>query len=133
MTSILPNSRRPDITFCPDGRIDITARIAKMLHLQQGDVIDVAVTPTEYLIYVRLTASQCVGRHEAQVYPTNRGKHQANNFRTYSKTICDAILREVSRASVSDCEKKTIRLAAGSPIIFGPNGTAIPLITRNPL
>lgn len=126
MTSLLPNSRRPDVSFHPNGRIDITARIAKMLHLEQGDVIDVAVGNEEYLLYVRLRSEQCVGRHEAQVYPTNRGG-KSRNFRANSRHICSAIIK------ASNCDNKAARLPAGSPIIYGPNGTAIPLITRNPI
>lgn len=127
MTSLLPNSRRPDVTFYPDGRIDITARIAKVLHLQQGDVIDVAMQYGECLLYVRLRSSECVGRHKATVYATNKGKHQANNFRAYSHQLCRAIIKE------SEVAAGPARLPAGSPVIFGPNGTAVPLITRNPL
>ena len=134
MTSLLPNSRRPDVTFYPDGRIDITARIAKILELQSGDVIDVAAHYGEYLLYVRLRASGCVGRHEAQVYPSKRGKYKANNFRAYSKTICCAIRKA---ATVPGCktagESNPLRLPAGTHVTFGIYGTAIPLITSNPL
>ena len=91
MTSLLPNSRRPDVIFHPNGRIDITARIAKVLQLQNGDVIDVAVSYEEYLLYVRLRATKCVGRHEATVHPTNKGKHRNNNFRAYSQRLCKSI------------------------------------------
>ena len=126
MTSLLPNSRRPDVIFHSNGRIDITARIARMLQLQNGDVIDVAVSCEEYLIYVRLRAAECVGRHEATVHPTNKGN---NNFRAYSHRLCKSI-RSILNGFPAE---KPLRLPAGSPVIFGPNGTAVPLITRNPL
>ena len=129
MTSLLPNSRRPDVIFHPNGRIDITARIAKVLQLQNGDVIDVAVSYEEYFIYVRLRAAECVGRHEATVHPTNKGKHRNNNFRAYSHRLCKSIRNALNGFPA----EKPLRLPAGSPVIFGPNGTAIPLITRNPL
>lgn len=129
MTSLLPNTRRPDVTFHPNGRIDITARIAKMLHLQRGDVIDVALSSGEYLLYVRLRNSQCTGRHEAAAMPTNKGKRENNNFRAYSSRLCKAVCNEVFGADYCG----TAKFPAGHPIVFGPNGTGVPIITRNPL
>ncbi len=129
MTSLLPNSRRPDVTFHANGRIDITARIAKMLHLQDGDVLDVATSGEEYLLYVRLRSDERNGRHEATAYPTKRGKNKSNNFRAYSSHLCKAI----SKAVFGVYGHHSARLIAGSPVLYGPNGTAIPLITRNPL
>lgn len=129
MTPMLQNTRRHDITFHPSGRIDITARIAKILHLNAGDVIDVGVSGEEYLLYVRLRAAECVGRHEATVHPTNRGKHRANNFRAHSRHLCQAILK----ASGNALGMKTLRIPAGNPVTHAPNGTAIPLIIRHQL
>ena len=42
MKSILPNSRKHDISFHASGKIDISAHIAKKLSLAPGDVIDIA-------------------------------------------------------------------------------------------
>lgn len=128
MSPLLTNSRRPDVTFCPDGRIDITARIAKMLQLQNGDVINIAYHCGEYYLYVALRASQCVGLHEATVSPTNHGKRHNNNFRAYSKFLC----RSISKAAYGCSDRKT-RLPAGSPFEMAGYGTVIPLITKNPL
>lgn len=133
MTSLLPNSRRPDVTFYPDGRIDITARIAKHLNMAAGDVIDIAEHQGEYLLYVRLKAAQTVGRHEACVYPTKRGKHHANNFRTYSRRLTDAIFRASSVPGGIAAGKHPLRLPAGLTVSLPDIGLAIPLITRNPL
>lgn len=129
MTSLLPNTRRPDIIFHPNGRIDITARIAKMLNLQGGDVIDVALSNGEYLLYVRLRATECVGRHDATVHPTNKGKRRNNNFRAYSRRLCKAMRSAISGLST----EKSLRLPAGTPVLIEQNLTAIPLITHNPL
>lgn len=130
MTSLLPNTRRPDVSFHCNGRIDITARIAKMLHLQRGDVIDVALTNGEYMLYVRLRQSQCTGRHEAAAMPTNKGKRENNNFRAYSSRLCKTMLNSVRSGSDNE---KVLRFPAGHPMVFGPNGTGVPIITRNPL
>lgn len=121
MISLLPNSRRPDVSFYQDGRIDITARIAKMLHLQAGDVIDIAAEGGEFYLYVRLQASECTGRHEAQVFATKRG----NNFRAHSVKLCRTMFSIVGTSPA--------RLPAGSPVIFGMHGVGIPLITLNPI
>ena len=105
-------------------RFDLTVPLAKYVAAHYG----------EYLLYVRLRASGCVGRHEAQVYPSKRGKYKANNFRAYSKTICCAIRKA---ATVPGCktagESNPLRLPAGTHVTFGIYGTAIPLITSNPL
>lgn len=131
MTTLLSNNtRRPDVSFHPDGHIDITARIAKMLHLQDGDVIDVAVQNDEYLLFVRKKAADCTGRHEASVHPTNKGKNHSNNFRAYSSRLCNAVHQVAFPKHAFD---NPARFPAGNPILFGPNGTGIPIITRNPL
>jgi hypothetical protein len=129
MTSLIPNTRRPDISFHPDGRIDITARIAKLLQLEDGDVIDVAKSFDEYLLYVQLRADKCEGRHEATVHPTNKGKRSSNNFRAHSRRLCQS-MRVASGGSPAD---EPLRLPAGALVRFGRYGFAIPLITRNPL
>lgn len=128
MFTILANTRRPDISFYPDGRIDITARIAKALSLKEGDVIDIIFNDGEFLLYVSQRSGQRIGRHKATVMPTNSGKRHSNNFRTYSKHLA----REMSKAAYDRYGMKT-RLPAGEPISMANYGTAIPIITRNPL
>ena len=41
MKSILGNTRKADITFHDNGRINISARVSKLLELSHGDVIDI--------------------------------------------------------------------------------------------
>lgn len=89
MNSILGNTRRPDISFHANGKIDIASRIANILSIREGDIIDILSSQGELYLYVRLRASVAVGRHEARCYPSNNsGRH----FRTYSRRLCDAIL-----------------------------------------
>ncbi len=122
METILGNTRRPDITFYQNGRIDITSRIAKMLNLSNGDVIDVAMHNGEFMLYIRLRNSQVIGNHEARCYAS---KKNSRNFRTYSKKLSKVILAE--------CNANKACLASGMAIEVEPLGTAIPLITRNNL
>jgi len=90
MKSILPNSRKHDISFHASGKIDISAYIARKLSLAPGDVIDIAVEEGgEWYLYVKLRAGTYVGRHNGRVWATANGH---GTFRTYSKSITDAVL-----------------------------------------
>ena len=122
METILGNTRKPDVTFYKNGRIDLTSRIAKMLNLGNGDVIDIGLCNGEYMLYVRLKNAQVVGNHEARCYTSKRNSH---NFRAYSKKLCNAIL--------SACGANKAQLASGVVVEVEALGTAIPLITRNNL
>ncbi len=94
MESILGNrSRRPDIRFCSDGRIDISSRVVRALGIQEGDVIDILHDRDEYYLYVRLKAEQTVGRHEARCVKTNPSIRRPHYFRAYSRTLCGAVLK----------------------------------------
>ena len=103
MKSLLGNSRRPDISFHKNGRIDITARVAKKLNLQTGDVIDVAFDGVEYYLYIQHKSNELIGKHESQCFPTKRG---SNNFRAYSARLCRNII------DLSDAED-VVRLPVG--------------------
>lgn len=128
MTSLLDDSRKPDITFHSSGRIDITARVVKLLEICQGDVIDVMTDGLEYMLYVRHRAANISGAHEAQCYPTNRGR-RTRNFRCHSRRLCQTLIAKV-KPSASE-----LRLTAGE-LVNRPDLTCkvlVPLITRNPL
>ena len=129
MTSLLQNTRRPDVTFHSSGRIDITARIARSLSLSKGDVIDIATDGNEYLMYVRHRAADITGNHEAQCWPTNHGKHHSNNFRCQSRRLCQAVINAVKP------DANALRLPAGPVVKHACIGyvSGVPLITRNPL
>ena len=93
MESILGNrSRKPDIRFSREGRIDISSRIARSLGIREGDVLDILHDRDEYYLYVRLKASEVVGRHEARCVKTNPAIRRPHYFRAYSRTLCAAVL-----------------------------------------
>lgn len=123
MESLLGNrTRRPDITFYRNGRIDITARITKILGLRAGDVIDIAYDSGEFYLYRLRKADDVVGRHEAQCCSSHKGRlHPSRNLRAYSKRICDAILK-VARA------EDMARVIAGEVCTFDRIGTAVTII-----
>ena len=122
MHSILTNTRRPDVTFYPNGRIDITARIANMLDLHQGDVIDIADNGRhEYLLYIRYRGDRLVGKHEAVC---RQSKRLSRNFRAYSKRICSFMFR------FTDRKNEPYRVPAGEVLTYKDYGKMVPLITR---
>lgn len=130
MSSLLNNSRRPDVVFHKDGTICINAWVAKSLALNAGDSVDVATSSysNEFLLYVRTRAGGSIGRHEAQVYPTKKGKNHANNFRANSVRLC-RLMMSLASPSNGEC----LKLQAGQPVFHGPNGVGIPLITTHPI
>ena len=122
MHSILTNTRRPDVTFYPNGRIDITARIANMLDLHQGDVIDIADNGRhEYLLYIRYRGDRLVGKHEAVC---RQSKRRSRNFRAYSKRICSFMFRLKKK------KNEPYRVPAGEVLTYKDYGKMVPLITR---
>ena len=89
MKSILPNSRKHDISFHASGRIDISASIARKLSLVPGDVIGISENGGELYLYVKLRAGAYAGRHAGMVWPTTNGK---GTFRACSRAITNAVL-----------------------------------------
>lgn len=121
MTSLLPSTRRPDITFYHNGRIDISSNIAKQLNIHSGDVIDIMSDGGEYYLYVRLHAA--VGRHEAQCFIANTVSR--HTFRAYSVRL-SRIMLSITNSTIK------ASLPCGVPS-DQPFGKAIPIITKNKL
>lgn len=127
MTSLLGNTRKADVSFYRNGRIDITARVVKALGIEKGDVIDVVTDCDEYLLYVVHKGKDVSGAHEAQCYPSNI--RRTHNYRCHSKRLCEAIMAAV-RTPLRRTEE-TVRLAAGEAYESKWLGkVVIPLITR---
>lgn len=100
MKSILPNSRRHDISFHASGKIDISAYIARKLSLAPGDVIDIAQENGEWYLYVKLRSGSYAGRHDGRVWPTTHGK---GTFRTWSKALTNAVLKAAGASDRLRC------------------------------
>ena len=100
MKSILPNSRKHDISFHASGKIDISAYVARKLSLAPGDVIDIAHESGEWYLYVKLRSGNYAGRHEGRVWATAHGK---GTFRTWSKSLTRAVLEAVGANSRLRC------------------------------
>lgn len=121
MQSILGNTRKTDITFHANGRIDISARVVKALSIQEGDVLDIMADEGEYYLYVRFHAP-VVGRHEATCFPTNP---RSNHFRAWSSRLCRFMLEQ--SGSVAD----SVPLGLGMPVILPCLGIALPIICKH--
>ena len=115
--------RRPDISFYNTGRIDITARVARMLSLCEGDSIDVAAHYDELYLYVSHRHDSSVASFEGTCHSTKKG---SCNFRAYSKRICQAIMK------YSRTVDKAL-LPVGKPSIDDVCGTIVPVIYLNNL
>lgn len=128
MKSLLGITRRPDITFGKDGRISITSRVAKLLVMEEGDVIDIMQNKGEYLLYVRLKADEVVGRNEGVVHSSHKRKCFSHHFRASSRKLADAM-----RDAAGWTDDEPLRLSVGECDAFETIGLAVPIITRRPL
>ena len=124
MKSLLTKTRLPDISFYKSGRIDITSRLAKVLGLKGGDLIDVSVEGREIYLHKRSEEVK-YGNHAAQCRSTHKHVRTCNNLRVYHKQLANIIL---SYAGVTDAAK----LPVGEPVTI--NGCyAVPIIYKNNL
>lgn len=120
MNTILNNSRKPDIIFCKNGKIEISSRIAKELQLEKGDVIDILPQDEEMYLYIKHKAPK-VGRYQAQVFTTNkRGKH----CRAWSKTITETMI------TLNGTKQDKLKLCVGEPTKIYHIEKALPIIYK---
>lgn len=80
-------ARKPDISFFENGRIDISARVANMLLLAEGDIVDIAFHQGEYHLYV--SHRNPIACYDARVRPT---KKRSRNFRCNSARLARYML-----------------------------------------
>ena len=122
---IIPTTRRGDVTFHPNGRIDLTAHVSKVLNLHPGDVVNIAEDdehPDEHFLYVSRRCAQTTGRHSC----TCRRVKAGNYLRIFSKSLSNHILQQCHASN-------RLSLRVGAPTTLPGIGTALPLITaRHP-
>lgn len=88
MKKLLQRTRRPDISFCRNGRISLSARVVKVLSLQPGDSINVAFHLGECYLLASHN-DNAAGRRIATCYPTKKG---SRNFCANSVTLARLML-----------------------------------------
>ena len=131
MRSLIDNTKRPDVIFHKNGKIDIAANVAKTLNLKAGDVIDIITNNIEYYIVVKYKANEVVGNHDCKVMRSN--KH-GNHLRCYSKKLCNKIFSICNfEINSSYLYSDKVRLACGLPTVISTHDRALPLIIKNPL
>ena len=124
MKLLLGNTRRHDISFHKDGRIEISARVSKALDLRPGDVIDIAVDDNSREVYLFVKhRAPLAGRHKAQCYPTGK-HHKGNSMRAHSVEICRQVL------DLNGFSSTRARLPVGEPVEIPCIGKALPIIIR---
>lgn len=121
METILPTTRRPDITFHADGRIYIATRVARILRLSPQSCINIAIDHGEYLLFA-CHFNRMVGSHAARCHIVNK---RGFYYRVNSVRLCRAILR-ASGAS------ERAALSCGEPVTIDGK-IHIPIITKNTL
>ena len=118
MTKLLTHTRRPDIIFYKSGRILITARVARLLTLNTGDVINIAVDGGEHLLFA---GKDMFGRHEARCHPSKKG---GRTFVANSTRLCRAMLE------ICNANGDRASLMIGEPTVRG-GVTYLPVITSH--
>lgn len=121
MKMLLQSTRRPDISFCRDGRISVTAKVARALDIRPGDSINVAFQLDECFLVCEKHSG--VGRHVAQCHPSNRG----------SRRLC-ANSVALARAMLDRCGVAGPRAAffTGQAVRIGGR-LCLPIIHKMPL
>lgn len=123
MINLLEHTRRPDITFCRNGRILITARVARILSLRPGDTINIARDNNGEFLLFATHYENAIGHHVAQCYPTKKG---SRNFCANSVSLCRSIFQ------ASNVSGQRAAFMAGEPVVRNYS-TYVPIITRRPL
>ena len=124
MKSILENTRRPDVTFHRNGRIDIASRVSKVLSLCCGDVIDIGQEGDEWYIYKKYDGHSLTGNHKAQCRHTNSGKRFSHTMRCYSRRLCEVMFRLAGEDS------DVLRVPVGEKTLTEGGRIAMPVIYR---
>jgi len=101
MKSLMGKTRRADVRFYPNGRIDVTKRLCLALNLDGGDVLDILEDERgARWLTVRFRAAQ--GKHHCQLHRLSDGA-----LRAWCKSLCvdmGASERSVGMAAGDVCE-----------------------------
>ncbi len=118
MIKLLQRTRRPDITFCRNGRIFLTARVVRLLSLRPGDSINIAFHLGEcYLLAARHDGA--VGRHAARCHPTKKGsRNYCANSVTLARLMLDRCGVNAERASFMAGKEERRNGELCLPVIF---------------
>lgn len=120
MENLVSATRKHDITFHRSGRIDISARLAKLLSLAPGDSVMIAKDCGEYYIYVSHRASQSDMPYRGKVYHANSN---GDACRLQFKPLALEVIKQCG------CTANVLRLPTGSPRRTMLSDVSVPIIT----
>ena len=85
---IISHHRRPDLTFYPNGRIDLSSNLVKQLSLQPNDVIAMSVDDEDNILlhrYIQAAERYNSTRYTGALYPSHLGQRslRTNNISYY--------------------------------------------------
>lgn len=133
MPKIIPVTRCGDITFHLDGRIDLTAHVAKALSLRPGDVINIARIEgrfCEHYLYVARRSYETTGRHSCTCHPV---KNNGRYMRVFCKRLTGYVLSRTRKDATQVFPGKppsptALCLRVGAITQVNGLGPALPLI-----
>ena len=123
MLPILTHSRKPDITFYNNGRIEVSRRLARILGIRKGDVLNLMQENNRHYLYLSSLAVWSNGSHEAACSPSAPG---SRHFRAHSVALARAAARV---AAAEGCAK--VGAYAGDPMLSEIYGVYVPLFLLN--
>lgn len=123
MLSILRHTRKPDIVFYKTGRIEVARRLARILGIRKGDVLNLIQENDRYYLYLSSLAVWSNGTHEAACAPSAPG---SRHFRAHSVALARAAARW---AGAEGCAK--VGAYAGDPLLSEIYGVYVPIFLLN--
>lgn len=118
----MPEARKPALVVWASGRILVSAWTTRILHLREGDRINIVTNGEEYCV-LRITPK--AGQWKCLLRRTNR-RSRGGSLYLYSKPLAKRLLMASNTTEM-------VRLAAGEPMEIEGVGLVLPLITRNPI
>lgn len=120
MDSILKHTRKADIVFYHAGKIEVKRRLARIIGLRQGDVLNLKTDGCRIYLYLSSMAVWSNGAHEAVCAPTNKG---GRHFRAHSVALSRAATELAGIKAGSD----RVGFYAGEPMLDAAFGVYVPL------
>lgn len=120
MIKLLNKTRCHDLSITSRGKIDISARVVRILELHSGDIVGLYEIDRDLCISRLYKSEELNAKHRCCVHPTS-GKR--GTFRLWSVDITKKIF------DAAGCSNNTLRLACGEPKSID-NKIYIPIITK---
>jgi hypothetical protein len=120
---VLCKTKKADLTFFYNGKINITAHVSHSLGLNAGDAVNIAKVEngwTEYYLYIERRANEMRGQYEGVCAVTHGDGH---NLRVFNCRLSRYILALCGTT-------EPVSLSIGEPEEVEGLGLAVPIIIR---